>query len=193
MDSPSSVYSQSTNGGSPRSSQLSGFPSPLSAHQEQWEQISRLASRNSYEFARLRAQLDELNNRVDAMDSPLRTQLEHVNARTYELSTQFTTHGNRVNVNRDSAQESVYSAQESVYSQEQSSLQPIYPPPRLSSLPTGVLYVPSAGPPTAGRVQRLARERGMRMLRTSESNVVSQYRLQRQRRPALPPPSLANE
>lgn len=185
MDSPSSVYSHSTNGGSPRSSQLSGFPSPLSAHQEQWEHISRLASRNSHEFARLRAQLDELNNRVDAMDSPLRTQLENVNARTQELSAQFINHDYRVNANRESSQESVYS-------QPQSSLQPIYPPPRSSSLPTGVLYVPSAGPPTSGRVQRLARERGMQMLRTSESNVVSQYRLQRNRRPALPP-SFANE
>lgn len=173
MDSPSSVYSQSTNGGSPRSARSS---SPLSAvYQEEWEQLSRLTSRNSYEFARLRAQLKELNNRVDAMDSPLRSQLESVNARAEQLAQQVAS-------KRQPAE-----SQEAGPSHSQPPIsllleRPVFPPPRSSSLPTGVLYVPSAGPPAAGRVQRLARERGMRMLRTSESTSPL-YRLPRNRRP----------
>lgn len=173
IDSPSSIYSQSTDGGSPRQS-------PLSAAQEQWQQLSRLTSRNSHEFARLRAELDDLNHRlsaVTAMDSPLRVQLDSVNARTEQVGARVADRARQLGVTG-------------------SSVQPHHYPPRTSSLPTGVLYAPAAGPPAAGtgRVQRLARERGMRMLRTSDSSAVlpMTYRRPQPRQPAVLP-SVANE
>lgn len=174
VDSPSSVYSQSTDGGSP-------WCSPRSAHQQQWEQLTRLTSRNSHEFARLRAELDELNNRLSAvveMDSPLRARLDKVNARTEEVGVQLAIRVRALD-------------------NPSASLQPSDYPPRTSSLPTGVLYAPAAGPPAAGtgRVLRIAREQGVRMLRTSDTSSVSpvSYRLPSQTRQPTIPPSLANE
>lgn len=172
VDSPSSVYSQSIDGGSPRHSSASPY-------RDQVEDIQRLAARNLQEYARLRRDLDDLSHRVDALDFPsLSDRLDLVNARTYELGFRLNSGACQVETAGETAPLT----------------RCFTPPPRSSSLPTGVLYVPSSssGPPAAGRVQRLARERGLRMLRTSDatSALPSSYRLARQRpRPSL----LANE
>lgn len=191
MDSPSSVYSQSTDGGSPRNTIESPLPRAVehlpalttrSAYREPLEQLQRLTARNLEEYARLRMQLDELNHRMDAMNSPeVYDYINSINERTSQSGAHVTTR----NCGIDAALDTTTSSRR----------QSPTPPPL--SIPTGVLYLPADGPPppATGRVPRIARTQGLQLLRTSDctSTSPSSYRLPRQRRQPMNQPSLANE